>query len=57
MVSGKAKAGCFRLPDTSANATPLQQKLKKLGSRIGILAIGVCVVVFLIGVAMDRTGA
>jgi len=52
----KPKTKCFGfLPDTSANATPLQQNLEKLGARIGLIAIGVCVVIFIIGVAMDRT--
>jgi len=49
----KKKCGC--LPDTSGNATPLQQNLEKLGGRIGMIAIVVCVVIFIIGVAMDRT--
>ena len=46
------KKKCFCLPDTSASATPLQQNVEKLGSKIGILAIGVCVAVFVIGVIM-----
>jgi len=49
------KKKCFCLPDTSASATPLQQSLEQLGARIGMLAIVVCVVIFIIGVAMDRT--
>jgi len=49
----KKKCGC--LPDTSASATPLQQSLEQLGARIGVLAIGVCVIIFIIGVALNRT--
>mmetsp|Transcript_19825 Transcript_19825/g.50693 ORF Transcript_19825/g.50693 Transcript_19825/m.50693 type:complete len:1086 (+) Transcript_19825:111-3368(+) len=52
---GKGKTKCFCLPDTSGSATPLQQNLEKLGGRIGVLAIVVCVAIFIIGVAMDRT--
>mmetsp|Transcript_57018 Transcript_57018/g.144753 ORF Transcript_57018/g.144753 Transcript_57018/m.144753 type:complete len:1046 (-) Transcript_57018:337-3474(-) len=51
---GKSKKKCGCLPDTSANATPLQVNLERLGARIGVLAIIVCVVIFVIGVAMDR---
>ena len=36
------KTTCFCFPDTSANQTPLQQNLNKLGARIGILAIIIC---------------
>merc|ERR1740129_1573927 len=49
----KKKCGC--LPDTSASATPLQQNLESLGARIGVLAIVVCVVIFIIGVVLNRT--
>ncbi|CAK8988857.1 Calcium-transporting ATPase 1 (BACCA1) [Durusdinium trenchii] len=48
------KKKCFCLPDTSANQTPLQRNLEQLGAKIGILAIVVCVLVFIIGVALDR---
>eukprot|EP00931_Biecheleriopsis_adriatica_P083563 TRINITY_DN5716_c0_g1_i4.p1 TRINITY_DN5716_c0_g1~~TRINITY_DN5716_c0_g1_i4.p1 ORF type:complete len:1074 (-),score=242.32 TRINITY_DN5716_c0_g1_i4:372-3503(-) len=48
----KKKCGC--LPDTTANQTPLQRNLEALGARIGVFAIAICVVVFIIGVAMDR---
>ena len=34
--------------------TPLQRNLEKLGSRIGVLAIVVCIIIFVIGVVMDR---
>ncbi|CAJ1449607.1 unnamed protein product [Effrenium voratum] len=47
------KKKCFCLPDTSANQTNLEQ----LGAKIGVLAIVVCVVVFIIGVALDRKDA
>jgi len=49
---GKTKCGCF--PDTSANQTPLQLNLEKLGARIGVLAIVVCIVIFIVGWAADR---
>merc|ERR1740139_893005 len=49
----KKKCGC--LPDTSANATPLQQNLEQLGARIGVLAIFVCIVIFFVGVILNRT--
>ena len=48
------KKKCYCLPDTSANQTPLQRNLEALGAKIGILAIIVCVLVFIIGVALDR---
>mmetsp|Transcript_24846 Transcript_24846/g.59001 ORF Transcript_24846/g.59001 Transcript_24846/m.59001 type:complete len:1056 (+) Transcript_24846:77-3244(+) len=51
------KKKCFCLPDTSANQTPLQRNLEQLGAKIGVLAIVVCVVVFIIGVALDRKDA
>jgi len=35
--------------------TPLQQNLEQLGARIGVLAIVVCVLIFLIGVGLNRT--
>eukprot|EP00445_Apocalathium_hangoei_P004070 CAMPEP_0203847722 /NCGR_PEP_ID=MMETSP0359-20131031/5172_1 /ASSEMBLY_ACC=CAM_ASM_000338 /TAXON_ID=268821 /ORGANISM="Scrippsiella Hangoei, Strain SHTV-5" /LENGTH=1090 /DNA_ID=CAMNT_0050763217 /DNA_START=48 /DNA_END=3320 /DNA_ORIENTATION=- len=52
---GKPKTKCGCLPDTSASATPLQQNLERLGGRIGMMAIIVCIVIFIIGVAMNRT--
>jgi len=55
LMGGGAKAkkrlGC--LPDTSANQTPLQQSVEKLGARIGIGAIFVCIAVFIIGLIVD----
>jgi len=47
------KSGC--LPDTSVNATPLQKNVEKLGARIGVLAIAVCIVVFVFGVCLGRS--
>merc|ERR1712107_272122 len=47
----KKQCGC--MPDTSANQTPLQKNVQALGAKIGVLAIVVCVVVFIIGVLMD----
>merc|ERR1719331_48944 len=48
----KGRCGGF-LPNTSANATPLQVSLDRLAVSIGKLAIGVCIVVFCIGIALD----
>eukprot|EP00439_Symbiodinium_sp_Y106_P086689 s548_g35.t1 len=48
------KTTCFCFPDTSGNQTPLQQSLNKLGARIGILAIIICVGIFIIGWVTDR---
>jgi len=50
--AGKTK--CFCLPDTSGSETPLQQDLGKLGKNIGIIAIVVCVVIFIIGTVLER---
>jgi magnesium-transporting ATPase (P-type) len=50
--AGKKK--CFCLPDTSGSETPLQQDLGRLGKNIGIIAIVVCVVIFIIGTALNR---
>merc|ERR1719356_411345 len=50
---GNTKGGmCTCLPDTTSNRTPLQENVDKLGARIGILAIGICIFVFAIGVIM-----
>jgi magnesium-transporting ATPase (P-type) len=48
---GKKRLGC--LPDTSANQTPLQVNVERLGARIGIGAIVVCIIVFIIGIAIN----
>mmetsp|Transcript_39345 Transcript_39345/g.83847 ORF Transcript_39345/g.83847 Transcript_39345/m.83847 type:complete len:1092 (+) Transcript_39345:135-3410(+) len=53
--SQKPKNKCGCLPDTSANATPLQKNLDKLGSKICMMAIAVCVLIFVIGVIMNRS--
>ena len=52
--SGAGKTTCFCFPDTSANQTPLQQNLNKLGARIGVLAIIICIGIFIIGWLTDR---
>lgn len=44
---------CACFPDMSASQTPLQKNVQALGSKIGILAIVVCVFVFIIGVWID----
>mmetsp|Transcript_52588 Transcript_52588/g.122387 ORF Transcript_52588/g.122387 Transcript_52588/m.122387 type:complete len:1087 (+) Transcript_52588:46-3306(+) len=49
----KKRFGC--LPDTSANQTPLQQNVGRLGAHIGIGAIAVCIVVFIIGGVIVKT--
>merc|ERR1740121_273995 len=46
---GEGKTTCGCLPDTTGNMTPLQESLQRLGVRIGAMAIGVCVFVFLVG--------
>ena len=54
---GAKQEGC--LPDTSANQTPLQVSLGKLSVQIGVLAIGCCLLVFVMGLALgvkDPTG-
>jgi len=53
LTGGKAKKQCFCLPDTSSGQTPLQQNVEKLGKNIGVGAIVVCIIVFLIGLAID----
>lgn len=46
---GGPKKTCFCLPDTTEQQTPLQKNVQSLGAKIGILAIGICVVVFIVG--------
>merc|ERR1711920_29553 len=55
LTGGKtaAKKQCFCLPDTSTSQTPLQENVEKLGKRIGVGAIAVCIIVFVIGVVID----
>merc|ERR1719399_612738 len=45
----------LRLPDTSANQTPLQAALQSLSVTIGYGAILVCAFVFAVGVLRDTT--
>lgn len=47
----KKQQGC--LPDTKANQTPLQHNLEDLAIKLGYIAIAVCIVVFIVGVAMN----
>jgi potassium/sodium efflux P-type ATPase len=47
----KGKCGGW-LPDTSANQTPLQKSLQALGVQIGGLAIAVCIIVLVVGLAL-----
>lgn len=47
----KKKQGC--LPDTKAGQSPLQANLEKLAVKLGYMAIAVCTVVFVVGVALD----
>lgn len=46
------KRCCGMLPDTSGGQTPLQANVEKLGARIGILAVVICIFVWVIGVVM-----
>jgi len=50
----KTKCGC--LPDChpTVSATPLQKNLERLGGRIGAIAVVTCVIIFVIGLALDR---
>ena len=40
--------------DTEGTATPLQMKLNKLGKTLGIAALAICVVIFVIGIAYGK---
>lgn len=44
---------CCQLPDNRSAHTPLQQSLERLAAIIGYFAIGVCLVVFVVGVALN----
>jgi len=46
------KKSCGCMPDTSANQTPLQKNVQSLGVKIGVLAIVVCILVFIVGVVL-----
>merc|ERR1712195_234015 len=41
------------LPDTKAGQSPLQANLEKLAVKLGYMAIGVCMIVFVVGVLLD----
>ena len=47
----KKSKGC--LPDTKAGQSPLQANLENLAVKLGYMAIGVCMVVFVVGVLLD----
>ena len=40
--------------ETQDNATPLQQKLNKLGKTLGVAAIVICIIIFLIGLLYGK---
>ena len=40
--------------DTEGTATPLQIKLNKLGKTLGIVALAICIVIFIIGIAYGK---
>merc|ERR1719230_207245 len=44
---------CSCLPDTSDNQTPLQKNVEKLGARIGVAAVVLCVVIFVVGLVLE----
>merc|ERR1719443_2818713 len=52
LLQNQTQTFCFCLPDTSADQTPLQSNIGKLGTRIAIMAIGICVICFGIGLAL-----
>ena len=47
----KKQEGC--LPDTKAGQSPLQHNLEKLAVNLGYMAIAVCVIVFVVGLALN----
>lgn len=47
----KKREGC--LPDTKAGQSPLQVNLEALAVKLGYMAIAVCLVVFVVGAAME----
>jgi len=51
----KKKTGTCGLPDTKAGWSPLQVNLEALAVKLGYMAIGVCLVVFIVGAAMGTT--
>jgi len=50
--SGKKCQVCKCLPDTKADQTPLQQNVEKLGAVIGVGAIILCLVLFIVGLIL-----
>jgi len=48
----KKKTGPCGLPDTKAGWSPLQVNLEALAVKLGYMAIGVCLVVFIVGFLM-----
>jgi len=54
MASEDTERGrCDCLPSSAENKTPLQENIESLGARIGILAILICGIVFIIGLLID----
>ena len=51
IVKPKKKESC--LPDTKAGQSPLQHNLEALAVKIGYMAIAVCLVVFVVGLALN----
>ena len=51
IVKAKKKEGC--LPDTKAGQSPLQHNLEALAVKLGYMAIAVCLVVFVVGIALN----
>jgi len=49
----ESKCGC--IPATAENQTPLQENVEKLGARIGVGAIVICIFVYFIGGFLDTT--
>eukprot|EP00929_Paragymnodinium_shiwhaense_P076340 TRINITY_DN3922_c0_g1_i1.p1 TRINITY_DN3922_c0_g1~~TRINITY_DN3922_c0_g1_i1.p1 ORF type:complete len:1086 (+),score=293.08 TRINITY_DN3922_c0_g1_i1:102-3359(+) len=49
----KSKTGCAACTNESDNQTPLQKNISALGAKLGVLALVVCFVVFVIGVIID----
>jgi magnesium-transporting ATPase (P-type) len=50
---GGEKKTCGCMPDTSGSQTPLQKNVQTLGAKIGVLAIVVCILVFIVGVVLE----
>jgi len=52
-IKRKVKKEETCLPDTKSGQSPLQANLEALAVKLGYMAIAVCLVVFIVGVAMD----